>query len=160
VADDQVVLEDLTPEMKAVIGTPGPATRYEVTTLGIRTFARSIGYTNPLYYDREAARAKGYPDLVAPPGYYGMPVYDPNRPADRGLTFENPFKRNLNGGTEVEQLERVFAGDELESVTTTTSMDLREGRLGQMLIRVQETVYTRVADGKVVGKIRGTGISY
>ncbi len=153
-------LADLTPEMKAVIGQPGPTVRYEVTTLGIRTFARSVGYKNPLYLDREAARAKGFPDLVSPPGYYGIPVYDPNRPPERGPSFENPFDRRLNGGTEVEPIERVFAGDDLDAVTTIISLDLRQSRLGQMLVSVSETVYTRVSDGKVVAKTRGTGLSY
>src|SRR6478672_12988368 len=32
----------------------------------IREFARAIGDDNPLYRDRDAARAAGYPDLVAP----------------------------------------------------------------------------------------------
>jgi hypothetical protein len=32
--------------------------------------------------------------------------------------------------------------------------------MGQMLVRTSETVYTRVSDGAVVAKTRGTGISY
>lgn len=153
-------LTDLTPEMKAVLGKPGPAVRYEVTTLGIRTFARAVGYTNPLYLDREAARAKGFPDLVSPPGYYGIPVFNPGHEEDRRPTFPNPFERRLNGGTEVEPIERVFAGDDLDAVTTIISLDLRQSRLGQMLVGVAETVYTRVSDGKVVAKTRGTSLSY
>ena len=48
-------LPDLTPEMKAAIGKPGAPTTYEVTTLGIRTFARAVGYKNPLYFDAAAS---------------------------------------------------------------------------------------------------------
>jgi acyl dehydratase len=153
-------LSDLTPEMKEAIGKAGSPTTYEVTSLGIRTFGRALGYKNPIYFDRDAAKQAGFPDLVSPPGHYGMPVYDPNSPPGRGVTFDSPFKRNLNGGTEVEPIERVFAGDELEAVTTLTNLELTKGRLGQMLIRTSETVYTRKSDGKVVAKTRGTGLSY
>jgi acyl dehydratase len=154
-------LPDLTDEMKAAIGKGGAPTTYEVTTLGIRTFARAVGYKNPIYFSADAAKQAGHPGLLAPPGYLGMPVFDPAR-ANAGprADFSSPFKRNLNGGTEVEPIERVYAGDVLDAVTTLTNLELTKGRLGQMLIRTSETVYTRKSDGKVVAKTRGTGISY
>jgi hypothetical protein len=154
-------LPDLTDDMKAAIGKGGPPSTYEVTTLGIRTFARAVGYKNPIYFDESAAKAKGHKALVAPPGYFGMPIFDPNRQEGRrGATYESPFKRNLNGGTEVEPLDQIYAGDVLEAVTTLTKLVLNKGRLGQMLISTSETVYTRKGDGKVVMKTRGTGVSY
>lgn len=153
-------LPDLTPEMKAAIGKPGAPTTYEVTSLGIRTFGRAVGYKNPIYFDAAAAKAAGHKDLVSPPGYFGMPVFNPNAATGRAADFETPFKRNLNGGTGVFPLERVFAGDILDAVTTLVEMKLDRGRLGQMLIRTSETIYTRKSDGKVVAKTRGTGLSY
>jgi hypothetical protein len=153
-------LPDLTPEMKAAIGKPGAPVTYEVTTLGIRTFGRAVGYKNPIYFDADAAKKAGHKDLVAPPGYYGMPVFNPHASTGPRADFESPFKRNLNGGTEVSPLERVYAGDVLEAVTTLVDLKLDRGRLGQMLIRTSETVYTRKSDGKVVAKTRGTGLSY
>jgi acyl dehydratase len=148
--------------MKAAIGVSGPPTTYEVTAQGIRTFARAVGYTSPVYYDEDAARRNGHPRLPAPPGFLGMPVYNPYapRPAASGPRLRSPFRRMLNGGTEVEPLARVYAGDVLEAVTTLTGLELRKGRLGQMLIRSSETVYTRESDGAVVARVRGTGISY
>lgn len=41
----------------------------EITRNDIRRFAYAIGDSNPLYHDREAARAAGYPDVVAPPTF-------------------------------------------------------------------------------------------
>ncbi len=152
---------ELTPEMKAAIGKGGEPTTYEVTTLGIRTFARAVGYKNPIYFDDEEAKKKGHPALVAPPGYFGMPVFNPFKQSNRRPDFESPFKRNLNGGTAVEPLERVYAGDILEAVTTLTNLEIVPSRAyGQMMIRTSETVYTRKSDGKVVAKTRGTGLSY
>ncbi len=155
-------LTDLTDEMKAAIGTSGRPTTFEVSAQGIRTFSRACGYTNPIYYDEAAANDKGHRALPAPPGFFGMPVYNPfaSRPAGGRSQFETPFKRMLNGGTEVEPIETVYAGDVLEAVTSLVNLELRKGRLGQMLIRTSETVYTRVSDGAAVAVTRGTGISY
>ncbi|MDA0301021.1 MAG: hypothetical protein DWG80_06565 [Chloroflexi bacterium] len=154
-------LEDLTPEMKAAIGRDGAPVIHEVTTLGIRTFARAVGHTNPAYYDAAAARAKGHRDLLAPPGYYGMPIFDPSAAAEGDIdAFAPEFTRRLNGGTEVEPVEDVYAGDVLEARTRITDLQLRQTRLGQMLVRVAETVYTRQSDGVVVGRIRNTGLRY
>ncbi len=154
-------LPDLTPEMRAAIGSESSPVIYEVTTLGIRTFARAVGYANPVYYDAATARAKGHPDLLAPPGYYGMPIYDPADPAG-GLfdAFAPQFTRSLNGGTEVEPVTDVYAGDVLSAVTRITDLQLRPTRLGQMLVRLSETVYTRQSDGVVVGRMRNTGLRY
>ncbi len=114
-------LTELTEEMKAAIGSTGPVSSYEVTTQGIRTFARAVGYRDSVYYDEEAAKAKGHRALPAPPGFFGMPKFNPAAPRARGgRRFRSPFRRALNGGSEVEPLEQVYAGDELEAVTPTS----------------------------------------
>ena len=41
----------------------------EITRNDIRRFAAAIGDSNPLYTDREAARAAGYRDVIAPPTF-------------------------------------------------------------------------------------------
>jgi acyl dehydratase len=46
-----------------------PSEPYEVTRVKIKEFADAIGDTNPLYRDREAAKAAGYPDVIAPPTF-------------------------------------------------------------------------------------------
>jgi acyl dehydratase len=42
---------------------------YEVSRVKIREFADAIGEASPLCRDREAARAVGYPDVIAPPTF-------------------------------------------------------------------------------------------
>ncbi len=52
------------------LGRTWPAVgTYVVGREKIREFAASFGETNPLCLDVEAARAAGYPDLVAPPTF-------------------------------------------------------------------------------------------
>ncbi len=158
-AEEGQALAELTDEMKAAIGRTGPTVTYEVTAQGIRTFARAVGYPNPVYYSEDVARSRGHRALPAPPGFFGMPVYDPSAARPRPA-FRSPFKRALNGGTEIEPLETVYSGDVLDAASTLTDLRLREGSMGTMLIRTSETVYTRRSDGTVVARTRGTGISY
>ena len=43
-----------------------PHPLYQVAREKIREFAEAIGATDPIHHDVEAARAAGYPDVVAP----------------------------------------------------------------------------------------------
>lgn len=55
---------------KALIGKEyPPSTPYEVGREKIREFATAIDDENPLYHDEEAAKAAGYPDIIAPPTF-------------------------------------------------------------------------------------------
>jgi acyl dehydratase len=46
-----------------------PSEPYEVTRVKIKEFADAIGDPNPVYRDREAAKAAGHPDVIAPPTF-------------------------------------------------------------------------------------------
>ena len=46
-----------------------PTAPYQVGREKIREFATAIGATDAAYHDPEAARALGYPDVVAPPTF-------------------------------------------------------------------------------------------
>jgi N-terminal half of MaoC dehydratase len=141
---------ELTDEMKAAIGKPSDSWVFEVTTTSIRAFARGVGYTDPVYYDLDAAKACGYRSLPVPPTYVGTPVFIPGRSHDvfSGPTEGQPSVRHglknvLDGGTETEYFEQICAGDALTAVTKVVDLKVREsGRLGKMLIVTSETLYT------------------
>jgi acyl dehydratase len=150
----------ITDEMRAAVGVESAPTTLEVTTSGIRLFARAVGYTDPIFYDEAAAREQGCSSLVAPPGFMGTPVYRPGSGAGMpAARFEVPYKRFLNGGTTYEYLEPIVAGDVITSRSRLTELREREGSMGPMLIVYSETVYTR-GDGTVVAKSRGNLIHY
>jgi len=46
-----------------------PSEPYEVSRVKIAEFATAIGDASPLCRDRAAARAAGYPDVIAPPTF-------------------------------------------------------------------------------------------
>lgn len=157
----------ITDEMQAMIGVEGEATTNELTTTSVRMFARSVGYTDPVFYDSAVATERGYRGLPAPPGYLGTPIFnpaesDPTFGGRRGQGFRSPYPLVLNGGTDVEYFnEQICSGDVLTSRTKLESLNERwSGALGvPMLIAVSATTYTN-QNGKVVAISRGTGISY
>jgi len=149
----------ITDEMRKTIGVEGSPRRLEVDRTMIRLFARAVGHTDPVFYDADEARKQGYRDIIAPPGYLGTPVFEPG---DGGQPRVRPggMTRGLNAGNDYEYLDVITAGDVLEARSKTVDIAERQGSLGPMLITTTETTYTRLGDGKVVAKARGTGISY
>lgn len=156
----------ITPEMQAQVGVEGRGSTMEVDKTMIRLFARAVGHTDPVYYDEAAAKAAGYRSLPCPPGYLGTPIFNPSRagagrgPADAGPGPQpsRPLRRVLNGGTEIEYLDDICAGDVLISASHLANLEETAGSLGEMLISTNKTVYRR--DGKVVAISTNTGIRY
>jgi len=151
----------ITDEMRAEIGKESDPVTFEVDKTACRMFARAVGYTDPVFFDEDHARAQGHRSILAPFGFLGHPVYDPNKPQRLGGYFrtDSRFKRILNGGTDVEYFDTVCAGDPLTATPKLVDLSERQGRLGPMLITTTETTY-RNQDGKVVAVMRGTGIQY
>ncbi len=46
-----------------------PSAPYEVSRVKLAEFADAIGDQNPVYRDRAAAQAAGFPDVIAPPTF-------------------------------------------------------------------------------------------
>jgi acyl dehydratase len=159
---------EITDAMRALIGKETPPWTYEVTTTSVRAFARGVGYTDPVYFDVEAARRAGYRSLPAPPTYLGTPVFIPGSSSD---TFSTPtagvprldhgLPGLLDGGVETEYLADICAGDTLTAVTRLRDLQTRASKaLGTMLIATVATTFTNAATGAVVAVQRGQAIYY
>ncbi len=151
----------ITDELRAAIGRESPPVTYEVDNLGCRQFARSVGYTDPVFYDEDYAKSHGHRGIVAPAGFLGHPVYNPARPA-RGPEMPGlniPLKRVLNGGTDVEYFGEICAGDVLTGTMKVSDLQEREGKMGPMIIVSTETTFKNKA-GATLAIMRGTAIRY
>lgn len=158
----------ITDEMRAEIGQESEPWICEVDKTAVRMFARAVGQTDPVFYDEEEAKKAGYRSLPAPPGYLGTPVFDPRtsdptfgsrRGGKPSPQPSRPLKRVLNGGTEIEYMGDICAGDVLTARSQISSLEERKGSIGEMLITTTKTTYTN-QDGKVVAVMTGTGIRY
>lgn len=158
---------ELTDEMQATVGVDAEPWTYEVTTTGIRAFARGVGYDDLVYYDEQAARAAGHPGLPAPPGYLGTPVYVPGR---SDVTFSVPpgtgprprfgLTEVLDGGTETVYERQLHAGDELTVTERVISLDVKRSRsLGTMLLVGTQATF-RDPDGSTAAQQTAQWIFY
>ena len=67
---------------RKLIGTVLEPIVGEVEKGAIRQFARAIGATDPIHTDVEAARAAGYPNVVAPPTFVFCLAQQNSEPTD------------------------------------------------------------------------------
>ena len=112
----------------AALGKTYPPFEYEVGREKIREYAYAIGATNPVHFDREAAQADGFRDVVAPPmfavvysaGSVGPGVLDPEVGINLALM--------LHGSQEFVWGEPVCAGDEITTGAEVTEIYERDGK--------------------------------
>jgi acyl dehydratase len=122
-----------------------PTSTYHVSRAKIVEFADAIGDGNALYRDPEAARAAGYPDVIAPPTFLtfinltsiNAIVADP----DLGLDYG----RMVHGDQRFTHHRPVYAGDEL---ALTTRIDDIFSRAGNDFLNVAAEV--SAVDGEPV----------
>jgi acyl dehydratase len=101
--------------------------RYEVGLEKIREFADAVGDPNPVYRDPEAARAAGYPAVIAPPTFtmiIGLQAIH-RIVADPALGLD--WSRVVQGDSSFDYTRPVMAGDSLDVVATIDNIRNRAG---------------------------------
>jgi acyl dehydratase len=113
---------------QSFVGRTYPPTEpYEVGREKIREFADAIADPNPAYRDPEAAKALGYPDVVAPPTFAivlsmragGQVIFDPALGLD--------YTRVVHGEQRFVYSRPVRAGDRLVAVVSVENIRSRAG---------------------------------
>ncbi len=111
---------------------------YEVGREKIREFAEATRSTDPVHTDPEAARARGYPDVVAPPTFAiviaqrceGQVMTDPESGID--------YTRLVHGEQKFTHHRPIVAGDRLTSVAHVDDARTMAGN-GRVITRVEIT---------------------
>jgi len=119
---------------KTYTGTPV----YEVAREKIREFAEAIGATDPVHTDPQAARALGYPDVVAPATFAiivaqrceGLVMGDPEAGID--------YTRLVHGEQRFTHHRPIVAGDRLTAIAHVDDARLLGGN-GRVITRVEIT---------------------
>jgi acyl dehydratase len=109
-------------------GKTYPPYEYEVGKEKIREYAQAVGEDDPVYYDREEARAAGFRDIPAPPmfavvyamGSVGPGILDPEVGID--------FAMMVHGGQEFVWGEPVCAGDTISTRTSVKDIFEKDGK--------------------------------
>jgi acyl dehydratase len=119
---------------KDYLGRTFPASPpYEVSRVKIAEFAEAIGDTNPLFRDAAAARAAGYPDVIAPPTFpvvitvaaSGRAVADPGLGLNYAMVVHGEqrftYSRPLHAGDVVTAQSTISGIREVRSITMLTT---------------------------------------
>jgi acyl dehydratase len=119
---------------QSLIGTAMEPFTVEVERGAIRLFAEAMGETNPLYFDREAARRHGYADVLAPATFPTS-----FRPPQRQPWLLGLDESRILAGEQFFRYERpIVAGDVLECRLHFTGVEDKQGRSGTMQLIQQE----------------------
>lgn len=122
-----------------------PSPPYEVGREKIREFADAVGAAHPAHRDPEAARALGYPDVIAPTTFAiivttsaaDVVVYDPALGLD--------YTRVVHRDQRFVQRRPLHAGD---VVTVTVTVESAKIVAGNALLSTRGDVYA--ADGELI----------
>lgn len=129
---------------------------YEVSRAKVREFAAAVGETSPLCFDVDAARAAGYPDLVASPTFAVIPAF-------LGLgevmgRIGAPLERQVHGEQGFTHHRPIVAGDVL---TTSATAERIRNVGGNLFVTVTAVVsdFTGepVTTARSVVVVRGEG---
>jgi hydroxyacyl-ACP dehydratase HTD2-like protein with hotdog domain len=121
-----------------------------IPRLLVQRFAAAIGDADPLYWDTAAARAAGYPDIIAPPtmltsirGWTGGPLEDELRPDGSVPETEVylPGVRRMGAGQRVEIVSQTHPGDEISVVQRIIGAYAKDGRSGPLVFLETESEY-------------------
>jgi acyl dehydratase len=113
---------------RSLIGRESEPVVVEVEKNAIRRFAEALGDPNPIYVDEAAARAAGYPSLVAPPTF------------TVALASNERFRHSLDLGTRsilhgeqsFEYARPIVAGDRITVRSKVADVQERAGASGAM----------------------------
>jgi acyl dehydratase len=104
-------------------GRTYPATLpYDVGVEKIREFALAIGDANPAYRDRDAARALGHPDVIAPPTFPFVLTFRASRVVVEDPDLGIDYSRVVHGEERFVAARPVRAGDVLTVTVTVESI--------------------------------------
>lgn len=121
-----------------------PTAPYQVGREVLREFASAVGATDPVHHDVAAARAAGYPDVVATPTFAVVVaqraekqyVGDPEAGVD--------FSRVVHAEERFTHHRPIVAGDEL---TTVLHVDSITSRAGIALVTTRCELFAAGPDG-------------
>lgn len=122
-------------------------------------FARTIGETDPIYFDEEAARAKGYRTIPSPPTFgFSLKLFAPAEELDWSVLGVN-IEKILHGEETFFYHAPIYVGDR---VTLNTKIsDIYDKKGGALEFVVQDTTAvnqhgTLVLESQTVAIVRNS----
>ena len=137
-----------------------PTDPYEVGREKIREFAEAVHDANPAYTDREAAKALGHPDVIAPPTFPFVITYRAAAQVVQDPELGLDYTRVVHGDQRFVYTRPVRAGDRLsvtcviDSIKSLAGNDVLSVRgevaeeSGEHVVTSYMTLVARAAEGE------------
>ncbi|MDP3938163.1 MAG: MaoC family dehydratase N-terminal domain-containing protein [Deltaproteobacteria bacterium] len=135
------------------VGFETEETVHEVDRVSIKWFALALGEKNPIYFDREAAKAAGFADVPAPPTF--PTTFRDAQDAKLRDKVGFDFTKLVHGSQEYEAPKPLVAGDVLRIKSRVADIYTKEGKSGAMIMVKTESTGRR-PDGSVAFVGRST----
>ncbi len=124
-----------------------------VTEDAVKEFALAVGEdNNPLFYDPDAAREHGFPNVLAPPTFTTRQIFEvPRDERERRLGANLDYARVLHGEQEYVYNRLPVAGEVLTGTQRISKDFEKEGkRGGSMRFVTYETKFTDAGGDEVL----------
>ena len=122
-----------------------PSAVYEVGRAKIAEFAVAVGATDPVHTDAAAARAAGYPDVIAPPTFAIVISLEAAMAVLQDPDVALDYSRVVHGEQRFAHTRPIRAGDRL---VATTTIDAARTVAGNDLLTARVDLATE--DGEAV----------
>lgn len=118
----------------------------------VREFALAVGEDNPIFFDPDAARAQGLPDVVAPPTFTVTQIFHVSREErETRLGANLDYARVLHGEQEFVYQRLPVAGEVLKGTMRISKDFTKQGkRGGEMRFVTYESRFTDADDDEVL----------
>lgn len=133
---------------RSLLGKEFSSFEQHVTRAMVLEYADIIGVTDPVHRDAQAARARGYRDIIAPSTFVIWRGAHPIAPPEMGFNGTG-----INAGYACTFYGVIYPGDTLIYSTCLVDMYEKTGRSGTMRFVVRETTVTN-QHGAVVAVLR------
>ena len=124
---------------------------YEVAGVKLREFARATGAVNPIHFERDAARAAGFPDVVATPTFAVVPAQEAEAAYISDPASGIDFTRVVHADEAFVHDRPIVAGDVLATTVEVSAITDR----GPLTL-VTTTATIRDDDGQRVARVTST----
>lgn len=124
----EFTLEQMQAELKSLEGPLGQPDSMPIELLSVRRMALTIEDFDPIHYDEDAAKARGYRGIVAPWPLLWL-VFFNCREAPLKFSFG---KATIHGGDSYEFHEPIIVGDTVTVTAFISETSVKQGKSGPM----------------------------
>ena len=98
---------------KSLINKTYPPIIFDIEKQRVRFFSKATGQTDPVYFDENIAKEKGFPSLLAPPTFLTTVSHEQKNPYQYLHDLSIDMKNVLHAGQSYKYHNLVFAGDQI-----------------------------------------------